>query len=106
MWQSHSEQLYINKHHLPVSLSRLTLSNKQTPIDQLVPKQLYLSHRHGRIGSCPQTSEQVRATGVARTSSPPYIGRSAISPLVPYQPLHRHCSAEAPAGPRLIRLIW
>ena len=59
MWQSHSEQLYINKHHLPVSLSRLTLSNKQTPIDQLVPKQLYLSHRHGRIGSCPQTSEQV-----------------------------------------------
>ena len=51
------------------------------------------------------SSKLLHITRAARMSSAPCLGRLAISPLFLYQPLHRHCSAAAPPGPRLIRLI-
>ena len=54
-----------------------------------------------RPPSEPHTSSKLlHTTQAAITSSTPCLGRLAISPLVLYQPLHRHCSAAA-LGPAL-----
>ena len=101
------------KDRLPVSLISLPCQTSKPPSFNLSPSSFF-SHTTtaaaavvNRPPSKPHTiSKLLQTIQAARMSSTNCLGRLAFSTLILYQPLHRHCSAAAPAGPRLIRLIW